>query len=116
MLVRLDRASPIGLAEQIADSIRTDIRDGVLSAGEKLPAARELADGLGVNIHTVLRAYSILSVARLIEVRRGQGARVLPAPAPLPSDVSRAVDALVRGAAGRGVSRQQLVRYLEELL
>jgi GntR family transcriptional regulator len=115
MLVRLDRASPIGLAEQIADSIRKDIRTGILSAGEKLPAARELANGLGVNIHTVLRAYSILRAARVIEVRRGQGARVLPAPDRLPSDITRVVDALVRGAAARGVSRQQLVRYLEEM-
>lgn len=51
----------------------------------------------------------------MIEVRRGQGARVLPLPDGLPSDISGAVDALVRGAAGRGVSRQRLVRYLEEM-
>ena len=82
---------------------------------EKLPAAGELAAGLGVNVHTALRAYSILRAAGVIELRQGRGARVLPRPEGLPKEVVDAIDALVRGAASRGVSRPQLVRYLEEM-
>jgi GntR family transcriptional regulator len=115
MLVRLDHASAIGLAEQIAGAVQQKIRDGVLSAGERLPAARELAGELGVNDHTVLRAYSLLRVAGVIDVRQGRGARVLPSPEGLPNDVIEAIEALVRGAASRGVVRQQLIRFLEEM-
>ncbi|MFF1633070.1 GntR family transcriptional regulator [Leifsonia sp. NPDC058248] len=115
MLIRLDQASSIGLAEQIAAAIQQNIREGALSIGERLPAARELAAGLGVNVHTALRAYSILRAAGVIELRQGRGARVLPPPDGLPKEVVDAIDALVRGAATRGVSRPQLVRYLEEM-
>ncbi|NEN05275.1 GntR family transcriptional regulator [Diaminobutyricibacter tongyongensis] len=115
MLIRLDYASSIGLAEQIAGAVRQSIRDGVLSAGEGLPAARALASVLGVNVHTVFRAYSLLRVAGVVEVRQGRGARVLPPPEELPKDVVDAIEALVRGAASRGVVRQQLIRYLEEM-
>lgn len=114
MLVHLDHASPIGLAEQIAAAIQENIDDGILPVGAKLPSARELSAGLGVNIHTVLRAFSQLRAVGVIEVRQGRGARVLPPPENLPADVVDAIDALIRGAGTRGVSRQQVVRYLEE--
>jgi DNA-binding transcriptional regulator YhcF (GntR family) len=113
--VRLDHASSVGLAEQIAATIQLNIREGALPVGERLPAARELAAGLGVNAHTVLRAYSLLRDSGVIELRQGRGARVLPPPEGLPNQVIDAIDALVRGAASSGVSRQQLVRYLEEM-
>ncbi|WP_295124709.1 GntR family transcriptional regulator [uncultured Leifsonia sp.] len=115
MLIQLDRASLVGLAEQIAAAIQDQVRTGALAAGEKLPAARDLAAGLGVNVHTVLRAYSILRAAGVVELRQGRGARVLPRPERLPNEVLDAIDALVRGAASRGVTRPQLVRYLEEI-
>lgn len=115
MFIRLDRAPSIGLAEQIAAAILQNIQEGAVAVGNRLPAARELAAGLGVNVHTVLRAYALLRVGGVIELRQGRGARVLPPPARLPNDVADAVVALVRGAASRGVSRQQLVRYLEEM-
>lgn len=114
MLIRLDQTSSVGLADQIASAIQQNIQSSVLSTGDRLPAARELAAALGVNVHTVLRAYSHLRDIGVIELRQGRGARVLPSPDDLPADVVAAIDALVRGAARRGVSLPQLVRYLEE--
>lgn len=113
MLVRIDHASSVGLAEQIASSLKENIEQGILVVGGKLPASRELAGALGVNVHTVLRAYSLLRDSGVIELRQGRGARVLSPPAAIPPDVLAAVDALVRGAASRGISRQRLVRHLE---
>ena len=47
-----------------------------LAEGEKLPPARDLAKGLGVNMHTVLRAFQTLREEGLLEVRRGRGTSV----------------------------------------
>lgn len=76
MLIRLDPASPTSLADQLASALRSSIIDGRLSGGERLPAARTLATELGLNVHTVLRAYHRLRDERLIEVHRGRGAVV----------------------------------------
>ena len=76
MLFRIDPESVVGLADQLAGQVRGAVVAGVLPPGERLPPAREVAAGLGINMHTVLRAYSQLRDEGLIELRRGRGAQV----------------------------------------
>lgn len=78
MLFRVDPASTVGLADQIAAQVRRALADGTLSAGEQLPPARQVAAGLEINMHTVLRAYQALRDDGLIDLRRGRGAVVRP--------------------------------------
>ena len=76
MLIRIDPTLATPLFEQLASGIRAAIIDGRVIGGERLPAARDLADSLDVNVHTVLRAYHLLRDERLIELHRGRGAVV----------------------------------------
>lgn len=76
MLLSVDPASSMPLFEQLVMGIRGQIIGGALRPGERLPAARELADSLEVNLHTVLRAYQILRDEGFLDVRRGRGAVV----------------------------------------
>ena len=76
MLIRLDPTRATPLFEQLASAIRAAIIDGRVIGGERLPAARALAESLGVNMHTVLRAYGVLRDEQLIELHRGRGAVV----------------------------------------
>ncbi len=76
MLLSVDTASTLPLFEQLVTGIRGQIIAGELVAGERLPAARELAQSLDVNVHTVLRAYQILRDEGFIDLRRGRGAIV----------------------------------------
>lgn len=91
MLWNLDSAAPGGLQEQIARNVRRAVADGILSGGEKLPPASELAVVLNVNANTVLAAYRLLRAEGLLEFRRGRGARVRQDVVGLTS----AIDALV---------------------
>ncbi len=76
MRIRLDPIVPGPLYEQLASSLRASIVDGRVAFGERLPAARELASALEVNVHTVLRAYRVLRDEGLIELHPGRGAVV----------------------------------------
>ncbi len=76
MFLSVDSASTLPLFEQLVTGIRGQIISGQLTAGERLPAARELASSLEVNVHTVLRAYQILRDEGFVDLRRGRGAIV----------------------------------------
>lgn len=76
MLFRIDATSPVPLGEQIAANVRGALAEGSVLSGERLPAARQLAESLNVNVHTVLRGYQRLREEGLIELRRGRGAVV----------------------------------------
>lgn len=74
MLLRIDPGAGAPLYDQIAASIRADAAAGALRAGDRLPSAREVAESLDVNLHTVLKAYQLLRDEGLVEMRRGRGA------------------------------------------
>jgi GntR family transcriptional regulator len=77
VLIRIDPALPTPIFEQLASAVRAAIIDGRVIGGERLPATRDLARSLGVNMHTVLRAYRQLRDEGLIELHRGRGAVVV---------------------------------------
>jgi len=79
-----DRTKPVYLA--IADAIADDIRTGRLSAGQRLPPQRSLAEQLGIDFTTVSRAYGEARHRGLVDARVGQGTYVrATAPVPPPT-------------------------------
>ena len=72
------------LYRQLAESIRTLIERGSVSAGERLPATRELAGRLGLNRATVSSAYAVLEQSGVIEGHVGRGSFVAGRFAPVP--------------------------------
>lgn len=80
MFVLINPTTTTPVFAQIETSIATQIATGTIATGARLPAARELADSLGVNVHTVLRAYRGLRDEGQVELRRGRGAVVVGLP------------------------------------
>ncbi|WP_243224695.1 GntR family transcriptional regulator [Microbacterium sp. CIAB417] len=107
MLIRIDADSQRPLFEQVAASVRADILTGALGPGDRLPSAREVADALDINLHTVLHAYQQLRDERLVDLRRGRGATVAASAAPL-VDLAKEVADLVARAGELGVSAETL--------
>jgi DNA-binding transcriptional regulator YhcF (GntR family) len=62
-----------GIFLQIADSLCRQILDGTLKPADRIPSIRDLAADFEVNSNTVLRTYSTLSDAGIIENKRGIG-------------------------------------------
>ena len=113
MLIRVDPQSTVPLFAQIAAGLRAEITGGRLAAGERLPAAREVAEALQVNLHTVLHAYQDLRDEGLIDLRRGRGAVVTPAGADL-AGLRAEIEALVDKSRALGVSPDTLSALVKE--
>lgn len=112
--VKIDRADPTLLHDQVAADIRRAIADGEANPGEKLPPARDLAAVLGVNNNTVLRALRILREEGLLEFQRGRGITVAGGARQKSIVIAKAKD-LVETARRQGYRRDELLRLIEAL-
>ncbi|WP_298037127.1 GntR family transcriptional regulator [uncultured Microbacterium sp.] len=113
MLIRIDGDSTAPIFDQVAASVRADILAARLVPGDRLPAAREVADGLDINVHTVLRAYQQLRDEGLVDLRRGRGAVIAASAAPL-AELAHDIRALVARAASLGISPATLASLVKE--
>lgn len=62
--------------QQIARQVINAVDDGVLKPGDRLPAQRELANTMGVDLTTVTRAYKELRLAGLLEAHGAGGSYI----------------------------------------
>ncbi len=115
MLLKIDHSAKQPLHEQLAGQIRAAIVSGELKPGDKLPPARELASGLDVNVHTLLRALKTLKEEGLVDMRRGRGTAVTAA-APRVGRLAELADELVDEAKRSGMSKQQVLSLVEAKL
>jgi DNA-binding FadR family transcriptional regulator len=57
--------------EEVCDQIRAEIRAGHLTAGDKLPSERELAEQFGVSRATVREAFRTLEIGGVLRLQKG---------------------------------------------
>ncbi len=74
MLLDIDLASQEPIFKQIRSQIVSAIATGELSPGDPLPSVRSLAGDLGVNMHTVNKAYAVLRDEGYVVMRGRSGA------------------------------------------
>ena len=75
--IRLSDSSRVPLATQIARQFMWQVASGRIAAGSHLPVIAELADELGISVHTVRAAYRQLADDGIVSISRGARTRVL---------------------------------------
>lgn len=76
MVISIDKAAETPLYLQIRNQIIGGIARGELAQGDSLPSVRQLAADLGINLHTVNKAYAVLRDEGYIVMRGRRGAIV----------------------------------------
>jgi len=74
MYIEIDFNSDEALYVQLCNQIILGIATSRFREGEQLPSVRQLADTIGINMHTVNKAYSILQQEGFVKIDRRRGA------------------------------------------
>lgn len=74
MLIEIDFSSDEAIYVQLQNQIIMGIATATIHEGDALPSVRQLADRVGINMHTVNKAYSVLKQEGFIQLDRRRGA------------------------------------------
>lgn len=74
MIFTIDFNSNEALYVQLCNQIIMCIANEKIHEGDSLPSVRQLADNIGINMHTVNKAYSVLRQEGYIKLDRRHGA------------------------------------------
>ena len=74
MVIEIDFNSDEAIYMQLRNQIIVGIATERFSEGETLPSVRQLADMIGINMHTVNKAYTVLKQEGFVKVDRRRGA------------------------------------------
>jgi len=74
MLIEIDFNSDEAIYVQLQNQIIMGIAMNLIREGDSLPSVRQLADTVGINMHTVNKAYAILKQEGFIQLDRRRGA------------------------------------------
>ncbi|KUP25010.1 GntR family transcriptional regulator [Paenibacillus sp. DMB5] len=111
MFIELDLQSETPIYTQLVDQIVEGIASGALQPGDPLPSIRSLAEDLGINLHTVNKAYNLLKQEGLLQVHRKTGVIVQPGGMPVVTEafeekLRRQLRSLAAAAAVRGMAEE----------
>ena len=74
LLIEVDFNSDEALYVQLQNQIIVGIAMNAIREGDTLPSVRRLAETIGINMHTVNKAYSILKQEGFIQLDKRRGA------------------------------------------
>jgi len=74
MYLEIDFNSDEAIYMQLRNQIIYGIATSQLQEGENLPSVRDLAEHIGINMHTVIKAYTILKQEGYLKLDRRKGA------------------------------------------
>lgn len=117
MIIEIDFESNEAIYMQLRNQIVMGIAMSVLQEGDSLPSVRQLAEEVGINMHTVNKAYNILKQEGYLRVdhRRGTVVAIAQNRADALEDLKKQLRLLLAGAACKNISRQEVREMIDEI-
>jgi len=104
---------------QIINQVKEQVGNGTLKAGDELPSIRELAESLGINLHTVRSAYLKLRDQGIITLRLGRRAKIAHLNNPVTNrdaevQIEQKIKELITDANLMGLSPEKLHELIDK--
>lgn len=117
MIIEIDFNSDEALYLQLCNQIIMGIATSQFREGDSLPSVRQLADSIGINMHTVNKAYTVLRQEGYVKVDRRKGAVVA-----IDIDRIRTLDNLKKElqvilakSSCKNISKEEIHELIEEI-
>ncbi|MCF0143103.1 MAG: GntR family transcriptional regulator [Parasporobacterium sp.] len=117
MFIQIDFNSEEALYVQLRNQIILGIATSQLKEGETLPSVRAMADTIGINMHTVNKAYTCLRQDGFVRVDRRRGAIIA-----VDMDKLRALAVtkdylrpIIARAIVKGITKEEAFELVEEI-
>ena len=118
MYIEIDFDDEEAFYMQLCNQIIHGIATSKIQEGDSLPSVRQMADEIGINMHTVNKAYALLRQEGFITLDRKNGAVIaidinkLQALSELRNNLTMAL----AKASCRNISREEVQEMVEEIL
>lgn len=117
MLIKIDFQSEEAIYMQLRNQIVMGIATSVIREGDTLPSVRQMAGEIGINMHTVNKAYALLRQEGFVTIDRRRGAIVA-----LDADKRRTIEelkipmqVLLAKAICKNVSRNEIHAMVDSI-
>ena len=117
MIIKIDFESEEAIYIQLRNQIIMGIATDRIREGDSLPSVRQLAENIGINMHTVNKAYAVLKQEGYIKLDRRRGAVIA-----LDIDMLRSIgrlreelSVLLARSVCKNVSREEVHALVDEI-
>ena len=117
MYIEIDFNSDEALYLQLRNQIIIGIATSQFQEGDPLPSVRQLADTIGINMHTVNKAYSVLKQEGVVKVDRRKGAVVAVDMDKLQAmeELKKDLQVLLAKSRCKNVSKEEVHALIDEI-
>lgn len=117
MLIEIDFQSEEAIYMQLRNQIIMGIATSMIHEGDTLPSVRQLAGDIGINMHTVNKAYAVLRQEGFVTIDRRKGAVIAVDADKLEAvqELRARFEVLIAKAVCKGISRGEVHEMVDEI-
>ena len=117
MVIEIDFNSDEALYLQLRNQIIMGIATAQFQEGDSLPSVRQLAETIGINMHTVNKAYTVLKQEGYVKVDRRRGAVIAIGVDRMRTlaELKKELQVILAKSSCKNISKEEIHELIEEI-
>lgn len=117
MIIEIDFNSDEALYLQLRNQIVLGIATSQYREGDSLPSVRNMAEAIGINMHTVNKAYTVLKQEGYVKVDRRRGAIVAIDMNKLEAveELKRELQVMIAKGSCKGITKEDFHQLIDDI-